>query len=578
MRLFAATLLISLLSTLFSAWQAWQMHGAMERLASQQVLMTQNIGRILLYDEVLTMSARLAAATGDLAYEARYRQFDPLLKREINALKAGLPQVELAQFVNATVEANQALVKMERQAFALARQGQRQEAQTLLSSKDYTSLRESYTQGMEETSAAVARLIAAEQQHAHALSRLAALASAIGLLLLVASWISARRALRQGVKRQQELKQALRDANDALEGRIEQRTSELCAANEQLRRELLERQQAQETLRLSALKHRLLFESSRDALMIIEPPLWKFTDANEATLKLFGASSSAEFTALGPWSVSPKRQPDGRLSSEKSQEMIAAALREGSRLFEWTHLRLDGRPFLADVLLTRMEVGEEVFLQATVRDLSERRLEEKQRLAASIRLKQALTDAIGAIAATLEQRDPYTAGHQRRVAELAAAIAGEMGRPANEIEGIHFGGLIHDIGKISVPAEILGKPGRISDIEFGLIKAHAEAGYQIVHDIAFPWPVADMVRQHHERLDGSGYPQGLKGEQIMLEARILAVADILEAMSANRPYRPGLGQEAALAEITHQRGIQLDQVAVDACLRLFNEKGFTFTE
>ncbi|MBI5625760.1 MAG: PAS domain S-box protein [Nitrosomonadales bacterium] len=223
----------------------------------------------------------------------------------------------------------------------------------------------------------------------------------------------------------------------------------------------------------------------------------------------------------------------------------------------------------------RLDSGEIV---AVYDDVTGRKQAEQKKLEAGILLKDSLEGAIGAIAATLEQRDPYTAGHQRRVAQLAAAIGEEMGLAREVIEGIHFGGLIHDLGKISVPAEILGKPGRLTGIEFGLIKTHAEAGYQIVKEIAFPWPVADMVYQHHERLDGSGYPQGLKGEQIVLEARILAVADVVEAMSSNRPYRPGFGMDAALGEITRVRGAQLDPVAVDACLRVVREKGFVFTK
>ncbi len=202
----------------------------------------------------------------------------------------------------------------------------------------------------------------------------------------------------------------------------------------------------------------------------------------------------------------------------------------------------------------------------------------KENLDAVIRFKAVLTNAISAIAATLEQRDPYTAGHQRRVAELAAAIGREMGLSADVIEGIYLGGLIHDIGKISVPAEILCKPGHLNEIESALIKEHAEAGYQIVKDIDFFWPVAEMVHQHHERLDGTGYPQQLAGAAIIQEARILGVADVVEAMSANRPYRPGLGIKAALNEITLARGIGLDAAAVDACLRLFNEQSFVFSK
>ena len=211
-------------------------------------------------------------------------------------------------------------------------------------------------------------------------------------------------------------------------------------------------------------------------------------------------------------------------------------------------------------------------------DITEYKRLAKEKIEAIIRHKDVLTDAIGAIAATLEQRDPYTAGHQRRVAELAVAIGREMGLDEDKVDGLYFGGLIHDIGKISVPAEILGRPGRLNDIEFSLIKTHSEAGFDIIKDIRFPWPVPEMVLQHHERMDGSGYPQGLTGEHILLEARILAVADVVEAMSANRPYRAGLGMQAALDEITRERGILLDAAAVDACLRIIREMGFAFSK
>lgn len=193
-------------------------------------------------------------------------------------------------------------------------------------------------------------------------------------------------------------------------------------------------------------------------------------------------------------------------------------------------------------------------------------------------LKKSLKDSIQAIAATLEMRDPYTAGHEKRVAQLAVATAHEMGLPETQIEGIHIGGLIHDIGKIQVPAEILSYPGRLSKAQFELIKAHPQAGYDIIKGIEFPWPVAQMILQHHERLDGSGYPQGLKGDEISLEARILAVADVVEAMASHRPYRPGLGIDKALEEISRNSGVHYDAAAVDACLRLFREKGFAFEQ
>jgi PAS domain S-box-containing protein/putative nucleotidyltransferase with HDIG domain len=191
-------------------------------------------------------------------------------------------------------------------------------------------------------------------------------------------------------------------------------------------------------------------------------------------------------------------------------------------------------------------------------------------------LHGALVATVDAIAATVDMRDPYTAGHQRRVAELAGAIAVEMGLRTDQVEGIRFGALIHDLGKVQVPAELLSKPTRLTKLELELIKTHPQAGYDIVKGIQFPWPVAQMVHQHHERLDGSGYPQGLKGDAIALEARVLAVADVVEAMASHRPYRPGLGVDAALREIEDKRGRAFDPQVVDACLRLFREQRFAF--
>ena len=187
-----------------------------------------------------------------------------------------------------------------------------------------------------------------------------------------------------------------------------------------------------------------------------------------------------------------------------------------------------------------------------------------------------LAGTIQAIAAMVEMRDPYTAGHQRRVAQLAAAIAVEMGLPEEQVRGIHLAGTIHDLGKIQTPAEILSKPGKLSASEFSLIKDHPQNGYEILKDIEFPWPIAQMVWQHHEKLDGSGYPQGLQGDAILLEARIMTVADVVEAMSSHRPYRPGMGMDVALAEIGKGRGTHYDPDAVDASIKLFKEDGFTF--
>jgi len=191
-------------------------------------------------------------------------------------------------------------------------------------------------------------------------------------------------------------------------------------------------------------------------------------------------------------------------------------------------------------------------------------------------LKKAMHSTIEAISMTVEKRDPYTSGHQQRVAILAKNIAEELELTQSQVECIYVAAGIHDIGKISLPAEILVKPIPLSDIEINLIQTHTQAGYDILKGIEFPWAIADIVMQHHERMDGSGYPLGLSGDDIVLEARIICVADVVETMASHRPYRPSIGMDKALEEIANNRGILYDPQVVDACLRLFKEKDFNF--
>ena len=191
------------------------------------------------------------------------------------------------------------------------------------------------------------------------------------------------------------------------------------------------------------------------------------------------------------------------------------------------------------------------------------------------RLERAVLGTAVAVSRMMDMRDPYTSGHERRVGEVSAAIAAEMGLNADIQHGLRVAGSIHDVGKITLPAEMLSKPGKRSAIEYNLIQGHAQQGYEVLKDIDFPWPVAEVARQHHERIDGSGYPRGLKGESILLEARILAVADVVEAMSSHRPYRPGLGIDKALEEIERGRGTAYNTTVADACLKLFRDRGYT---
>lgn len=191
-------------------------------------------------------------------------------------------------------------------------------------------------------------------------------------------------------------------------------------------------------------------------------------------------------------------------------------------------------------------------------------------------VKKSLDSTVEAISRIVELRDPYTAGHESRVAQLACAIGREMGLPERQIEGLHVIGHLHDIGKVAIPAEILSKPAALSKLEYEMIKTHPQAGYDILKNLDFPWPVAQAVLQHHERLDGSGYPQGLKDDDIILEARILMVADVVEAMAGHRPYRPSLGIDIALNEINAHKGVRFDARVVEACVRIFTEQSFEF--
>ena len=210
------------------------------------------------------------------------------------------------------------------------------------------------------------------------------------------------------------------------------------------------------------------------------------------------------------------------------------------------------------------------------KEIDERQLTQEKLNDSNLLLQKSLDEVIAAMSLTLEERDPYTAGHQRRTTELALAIAREMGLSEHRAKGLQMAGLIHDMGKISVPAEILNKPGPLNDVELLLIRRHPQVAYEILQQINFPWLVDKIVLQHHERIDGSGYPAGLSGDDILLESKILSVADVVETMETHRPYRPSLGREAALEEISKNRGLLYDSDVVGACIELFGSNTFEY--
>jgi PAS domain S-box-containing protein len=333
------------------------------------------------------------------------------------------------------------------------------------------------------------------------------------------------------------------------------------------------RKLAEKAMRESEAKFRALVESSSDWIWEInEHDIYTYASPQVHDLLGYSVEEIIGKTPFDLMSSEEAKEVKERFSAYKNE-------RKPFRMLENANLHKNGRVVFLETSGAPIVDGHGVFkgYRGIDRDITERKHAEEERRLIAKKLGQTLSQTIDAIAAMVEARDPYTAGHQRRVAALACAIAGEMGFSADRIHGLELAATIHDLGKIHIPAEILSKPGHLNKIEFELIKGHAQAGYDIIKDVQFHWwPVAEMVLQHHERLDGSGYPQGLKGEQILLEAKILAVADVVEAMVSHRPYRPGLGVDAALEEITRNSGVLYDPEVVDSCIALFRENKFNF--
>jgi putative nucleotidyltransferase with HDIG domain/PAS domain S-box-containing protein len=266
--------------------------------------------------------------------------------------------------------------------------------------------------------------------------------------------------------------------------------------------------------------------------------------------------------------------PDDREQSVIQAEDI---LRKGGGTHEYRFRHADGSYIFVKDELHQLAASSGTRFIGVWTDISQRYQLEQNAIQYAGQLEQAMFQTVDAVAKLTELRDPYTSGHEKRVGEISAAIAAEMGFDERYQEGLHIAGLLHDIGKIGVPSEILVKPARLSAGEYALVKEHTEFGYQVLRNVDFPWPVADIARQHHERIDGSGYPLGLKGDQITMEARIVAIADVVESMASHRPYRPGLGIDVALAEIESNIGKLYDIDAASACLRLFRDKGYPLT-
>jgi PAS domain S-box-containing protein len=333
-------------------------------------------------------------------------------------------------------------------------------------------------------------------------------------------------------------------------------------------RNITEHKRMEEELKASAEQFRGLVEQSIAGIYIIQDGIFVYCNLRFADI--FGYDSSDEILGLNPMAIVDER--DRSLVSENMR--IRAEGEENDINYSFSALRKDGSKIDVGVHGAQASYLGRPAVIGLLQDISEKKRDEDKIQHYISQLQDAFMNTVEVAMNLSEMRDPYTAGHERRVAEVAVAISAELGFDAHRQQGMRVAGYLHDIGKITIPAEILSKPGKLSAIEYSLIKGHAQASYDALKNVDFPWPVAQVALQHHERIDGSGYPQGLKGEGIIIEARILAVADVLEAMSSHRPYRPGLGIETAMTEIIRGRGTIYDTAVVDACLRLFKDKGY----
>ncbi len=334
-------------------------------------------------------------------------------------------------------------------------------------------------------------------------------------------------------------------------------------------RDITARKLAERELRESANRFRGLVEQSIAGIYIIQDG--RFAYVNPRLAAILGYGSAAEL--IGAEALATVAEKDRALVAENIRRRGAGA--DASISYQFTGLRRDGSSVEVGVHgASAAHLGRPAII-GLMQDISEKKRADEQIRHYVTQLETAFMSTVGVVTTLSEMRDPYTAGHERRVAEIGVAIGAELGFDARRQEGLRAAGYLHDVGKITIPAEILSKPGKLSGIEFSLIQGHAQAAYDVLKDVDFPWPVAQIALQHHERMDGSGYPQGLKGEAILLEARITAVADVVEAMSSHRPYRPAFGIDLALAEIERGRGSCYDADVADACIKLFRERGYS---
>ncbi len=322
----------------------------------------------------------------------------------------------------------------------------------------------------------------------------------------------------------------------------------------------------------SEMRYRRLFETAQDGILILDFTTGLIQDANPFITNLLGYDKQ-ELLGKELWEIGPMIDK-------------AAALKAFTVLQDKSYIRYEDLPLRAksgeilsvEFVSNAYGVNGDRVIQCNIRDISARKKIEKELLEYQLSQAISMHEMVATLASVIVARDPYTGLHQKRVAHLATAIAVEMRLPMHTLEGIQMAAMVHDIGKITIPAEILTKPIKLSPYELAMLQNHVQAGYEMLKHVHFPWPIAQTILQHHERLDGSGYPNGLRGDSILEEAKILAVADVVEAMSSDRPYRIGKGLAAALKEVEVNSGVLYEPDVVIACLRVFNENSYVFPD
>jgi len=344
----------------------------------------------------------------------------------------------------------------------------------------------------------------------------------------------------------------LRNLHQKMESLVSERTAALLQSNKQLRKEIEFRQETEKALHMSEINFRNMIYNNADGILILD---------EDSIVKFMNPAAETAFGTRAERFVG--RVFEHLIDLDKPTEL---------------DIIMGGKSVVVEMRVMETEwEGKKAYL-ASLRDITNRK-RMQQRLQVSLdNLKEMMDGTIRAMALAVEIRDPYTSGHQHRVAQLAQAIAEEIRLSADDVEGVYMAASIHDIGKISLPAEILSKPVKLTKIEREMIQAHSKVGYDILKGIDFPWPIAKIILQHHERMDGSGYPHGLGGDEILIAARIVGVSDVVETMASHRPYRPSIGLDKALEEVMKNRGKLYDEKVVNACLTLFNEKDFEFPE